>query len=150
VTPEEEWPRIAERLGGFRGITWGQNVRASRPAELRLLIADDDPGFRDTVVEIVSPYFETIAVSSAEAAIEVVEHTPINVALFDVHMHVLTGLDALRWLRERRLELPCILMSAQVTEEIESQAQELAAFRVLRKPPRREQLLDTIHGALEL
>lgn len=115
-----------------------------------LLIADDDAEFRQTVVEIVQPYFQTIAVRSGEEAISVVESTTVDLALFDMHMHLLTGLDVIRWLRSQHLELPCILMSADVTTELETQALELETFSVLRKPPRREQLLDTIHCALEV
>lgn len=116
----------------------------------RLLIADDDPGFRRAVVEIVEPYFATIAVPSGEEAIQVVETTEVDLALFDMNMQILSGLDAIRWVREHRLNLPCILMSGNVTAELESLALELDTFSVLRKPPRRDQLLDTIHCALEL
>lgn len=116
----------------------------------RLLIADDDVALRDTLVEMVQPYVQPIAVGSAEAAIEVMGTTVVDVALFDMNMSVLTGLDAIRWLRAHRLTLPCILMSAHVTAELETHAQQLAAFSVLRKPLGRTQLLDTIHCALEL
>ena len=34
-----------------------------RPRRFRLLIADDDVGFRETVQEILTPRFETIAVT---------------------------------------------------------------------------------------
>jgi CheY-like chemotaxis protein len=115
-----------------------------------LLIADDDTAFRKTVVEILQPYFHTIDVPSAEEAIQVVGTETVDLALFDMNMNLLTGLDAIRWIRAQRLELPCILMSAHVTEELESQALQLEAFSVLRKPPRKDQLLDTIHWALEL
>ena len=123
-------------------------TRAHR--EACLLIADDDPVFRETVIEIVEPYFETIAVPSGEHAIQVVESKLVDLALFDMSMHVLSGLDVIRWMRARQLALPCILMSGDVTQELEQQALELETFSVLRKPPGREQLLDTIHCALEL
>ena len=115
-----------------------------------LLIADDDPGFRETVVEIVEPYFETIAVPSGEDAIEIFENRLVDLALFDMNMNLVSGLDAIRWIRDRHLVVPCILMSSDVTDELEQQAQELETFTVLRKPPGRTQLLDTIRCALEL
>ncbi len=128
----------------------GQTVVAIRRSDACLLIADDNDAFREAVVEIVEPFFRTIAVPSGEQAIQVVETTPVHLALFDLNMQVLSGLDAIRWLRERQLELPCILMSANVTDEIELQAQKLDTISVLRKPVRREILLDVIHLALEL
>jgi len=116
----------------------------------RLLIADDDRAFRGTVVEILSPYFQVIDVPSGEEAIQVVENMSVDLALFDLNMNLLTGLDAIRWVREHQLEIPCILMSSEVTLEIEIQARELDTFSVIRKPPRRAHLLDTIHCALEI
>lgn len=114
-----------------------------------LLIADDDQAFRETVVELLRPHFPAIAVESGEQAIEVVETTHVDLAIFDMHMHVMTGLDCIRWLRESARELPCILMTSDVSAAIESAAYDLDAFRVLRKPPQRQQLLETIHQALE-
>lgn len=118
--------------------------------ETRLLIADDDCAFRRTVVEILLPYFTVIDVPSGEDAIHVVETVQVDVAIFDMNMDLLTGLDAIRWVREHQLEIPCILMSSDVTLEIETQARELDTFSVIRKPPRRAHLLDIIHCALEI
>jgi CheY-like chemotaxis protein len=126
------------------------SVIIARCPETCLLIADDDEAFREAVVEVVEPYFETIAVPSAELAIQVIETQFVTLALFDLNMETLSGLDAIRWMREHRFSLPCILMSADVTDEIERQAQRLETFSVLRKPVPRHQLLDTIHCALEL
>lgn len=123
---------------------------ATKREERRLLVADDDRAFRETVVEILSPFFEVIDVPSGEEAIQVVESTAVDLALFDLNMNLLTGLDAIRWVRERQLEIPCILMSSEITIEIEDQARQLDAFSIIRKPPRRGHLLDTIHCALEI
>ncbi|MCA9081521.1 MAG: response regulator [Planctomycetaceae bacterium] len=118
--------------------------------DVQLLIADDDQGFRETVVGLLEPHFQTIAVESGERAIEVVESIPIDIALLDMHMHLLTGLDTMRILRDLLGPLPCILMSSAVTAELEDAAEDLHIFSVLRKPPTRQLLLDTIHGALQL
>lgn len=123
---------------------------AMKRQEPRLLIADDDRAFRETVVEILSPFFEVIDVPSGEEAIQIVESTTVDLALFDLNMELLTGLDAIRWVRQRQLEIPCILMSSEITNEIEDQARQLDAFSIIRKPPRRVHLLDTIHCALEI
>ncbi|WP_437191768.1 response regulator [Planctomicrobium sp. SH527] len=123
---------------------------ASNSIERCLLIADDNAAYRDAIVEILEPYFHTIAVPSGEDAIEIVATVSVHLALFDLNMNLLSGLDAIRWLRDHHLELPCILMSADVTDQIENEASALETFRVLRKPVGRSELLDTIHCALEL
>lgn len=123
---------------------------AFNPNQTQLLIADDNTAFREIVVEIVEPYFDTIAVPSAEAAIEVMGRCEIHLAIFDLNMELMSGLDAIRWLRDRRLAFPCILMSSELTEEITAQAYFLSTHSVLKKPVGRNELLDTIHCALEL
>ncbi|MEW4487896.1 response regulator [Thalassoglobus sp. JC818] len=119
-------------------------------ASPQLLVADDDCAFRETVLELLEPHFQTIAVECAEHAIEVVSTTSIDVVILDMHMHVMTGLEAIRWLREHQSRLPCILMTSDLSRELEAEAYGLEAFSVLRKPPRAQHLIDTINCALEL
>ncbi|MEZ6065760.1 MAG: response regulator [Planctomycetaceae bacterium] len=115
----------------------------------RLLIADDDRGVRETLVDMLQPDFGTITVESGEEALEVVEHEEVHLLLLDVHMPILTGLDALRVVRHRRAELPCILMSADWTAPLRLEAIESQATAVLDKPMTRRQLVATITIALE-
>ena len=122
----------------------------SGTSDFQLLIADDDPNFRITVVEILQPHFKTIAVESGEQALDIVHNESVDLVLLDMHMHLLTGLDTIRKLRDLELDLPCILMSSQVTSEMEQEASSLDTFSVLRKPPRKRELIDTIQCALKV
>ena len=115
----------------------------------QLLIADDDPSMRETLVEMLHPDFETIDVESGEEAIEVIEHREIHLALFDVHMPVLTGIEALRAVRRFRAELPSILMSANWTDPLRAAALELSPAAVLQKPITRRELVTSVTAALE-
>lgn len=59
----------------------------------------------------------------------------LHLILLDVHMPRLSGLQALERIREENEELlPCILMSAQLDEEIVRQAQQLETASVMSKP----------------
>lgn len=116
--------------------------------DVRLLLADDDDGFRETVCEILEPHFETIAVCSGEEAIDVVERQVVHVALFDVHMHAMNGVETVRVAREIRANLPCILITSDVTDYLRQQARLAHAFSVLTKPPEKHELLSTIDAAL--
>ena len=116
--------------------------------DYRLLVADDDPGFRETVRDILLPHFETITVGSGEEAIEVVEQSSIHLVLMDVHMHALSGVDAVRIVKSIQWELPCILITSDLTDGLLDRARSEGAYAVLRKPPRRGHLLKTITSAL--
>ena len=115
----------------------------------QLLIADDDPAMRETLVEMLRPNFETIDVSSGEDAIEVVEQQEIDLVLLDVHMPIVTGIEALRIVRALRNELPCILMSANWTDRLRTEAIASRVSAVLEKPMTRQELVTTVTTALD-
>jgi CheY-like chemotaxis protein len=99
-----------------------------------LLITDDDPGFRETLRVVFEPRgFRTLLAGDGEEAIQVVRRETVHLVLLDMHMPKLTGLETLRRLKEFRALLPCILLSAQLDEQIVQQAQEAHADSVLSK-----------------
>jgi DNA-binding NtrC family response regulator len=123
-------------------------VAASLHRDFRLLIADDDAGFRETVQEILTPRFETIAVESGEAAIDVVRQTCVHLVLTDEHMHTLGGVETVTIVRSIRADLPCILITANLTEDLQRRAELMRIYAVLRKPPHPQRLLQTVENAL--
>jgi CheY-like chemotaxis protein len=118
-------------------------------APYQLLIADDDDDFRQTVCEIFAPFFRLIEAGSGEEAIEVVTREEVHLALFDMHMKQLTGLDALRQLRALHIVAPCIIVTSDDTQALRDDARQAAAFSVLRKPVTRRVLLSTVACAVE-
>jgi CheY-like chemotaxis protein len=123
-------------------------VRTNERFDYRLLIADDDAGFRETVVDVLSPHFATLDVASGEAAIDIVQHDRVDLVLFDLHMPTLTGLRALQLVKSVRAGLPCVMMSADWTIELRNQAMEAECHSVLDKPMTRVELLSTVSTAL--
>lgn len=119
------------------------------PRPYHLLIADDDPVMRETLVEMLRPEFETIDVESGEEAIEVVGQQEIHLVLFDLHMPRLTGIETLRVVKQMRSELPSILMSANWTEPLRAAALELHPSAVLQKPISRRELVGSVTTALQ-
>jgi two-component system, response regulator PdtaR len=114
-----------------------------------LLIADDDAGFRETLRLIFEPYFCTIEAESGEEAVELCERVQVDIALLDMHMRLLTGLQTLRILKSINALAPCILITADATEELRRDATEAEAFSVLAKPVSKRDLVTTVSTALE-
>lgn len=114
-----------------------------------ILITDDDVAFRSTLSDMLAPcgYELTIAGDGAEA-LEIVSRRPIDLLLCDNHMPRLTGLETIAQLRHLKKELPCILMSAALDDQIMAEAQLLETFSVLMKPVSRQVLRSTIELAL--
>ena len=115
----------------------------------QLLIADDDGDFRRAICEIFAPFFRLIEAESGEEAIELAAREEIHLALFDMHMKQLTGLEAIKQLRSFHVVVPCILMTADYTESLREDAVQANAFTVLRKPVTRRDLVGTVACAVE-
>jgi CheY-like chemotaxis protein len=120
------------------------NVRQS----YSILITDDDQDCREVLREIMEPQgFRTILASCGEEALDIVQDEEVHLALLDMHMPSMTGLDVLRLLRQMR-ELPVILVTADYTASLIRQAQQARAYSVIPKPVSKNVVIYTVVRAL--
>lgn len=114
-----------------------------------ILITDDDTGCRETLREIVEPEgFRTLLAASGEEALDIVREEPVHLALLDMHLPRMTGLEALRLMHQIKAVLPCILVTADASESLMRQACQAHAYSVLHKPVSRGVVLYTVARAL--
>lgn len=114
-----------------------------------LLVTDDDKAFRKVVCEgLQRRGFRVIEACDGREALDLIEHSRVHVAVVDVHMPNVTGLDVIRHLHERPSSLPCVLMSAELNDEIRQEAERMCAYDVLSKPLRLSQLTSVVSHAL--
>ena len=115
-----------------------------------LLITDDDLAFRETLQTVFEPQgCRTLTAADGEEALAIVESQEVHLALLDMHMPKLTGLETIRRLKQLRALLPCILMSAHLDETILEQARVVQAFSVLAKPMTSSEIRSIVRRALE-
>jgi len=115
-----------------------------------LLIADDDHQFRETVRTVLEAEgYNTVTAADGEEAVRIVESREVHIVLLDFHMPRMTGLDAIKLVRQIRGLLPCILMSAAFDPNLIEQARQQAVFEILRKPFSARQLSSVVRNALE-
>src|SRR5947209_8552581 len=112
-------PASSDSAGSCRGSApWGLGGRGSRMKATNLqhhysiLITDDDRGCREALRDIVEPQgFRTLLASCGEEALDIAQGEEVHLALLDMHLPTLTGLEVLTLLRQMR-ELPVILVTA--------------------------------------
>lgn len=122
---------------------------ATRPNPYSILITDDDTGCRESLRDIVeSQGFRTRLASSGEEALDIVRQEPVHLAFLDMHMKSLTGLETLQMVRQINAILPCILVTADVTEWLMRQALRARAYSVISKPISKNIVLYTVVRAL--
>ncbi len=115
-----------------------------------VLIADDDEEYREALREIVEPEgYRALMASSGEEAIEIIQEESIQLALFDLQMPRMTGLEAVQVVHTINARLPCILVTANATQEVIRQAFQVRVYSVIPKPVSKHVLLFTMLRALK-
>ena len=116
-----------------------------------ILVVDDEKSVRDSLKMVLE--FESYGVQFAENGQEALRQlaaAPIDLVLLDVKMAGMDGLEVLQRLREKRIDLPVIMISGHGTIETAVEATKLGAFDFLPKPLDRDKLLVTVRNALQV
>ena len=115
-----------------------------------LLITDDDPVSRETLRDIFEPAgYRTFLAQSGEEAIDIARDQDIHLALMDMHMPRLTGLETMEILRQLKGMLPTILISADRDETLMRRALSAQVFCVLAKPVNKNLVIYVVSKAIE-
>jgi DNA-binding NtrC family response regulator len=102
---------------------------------LRLLIVDDDESLRQTLARRFERLgLSVTAAADGEEALAKANHTAHDVALLDLHMPGMTGIELLAKLKERWPELEAIMLTAHGSIETAIQAMKQGAYDYLTKP----------------
>ena len=115
----------------------------------RILIVDDEKNIADTLAMVFKiKGHESMAVYSAETAVETIETFEPDIVLSDVMMGKMTGVDLAIYLSKARPEVKVLLFSGQAaTADLLREASRKGhEFRLLAKPIHPQKLLDDIAG----
>jgi CheY-like chemotaxis protein len=114
-----------------------------------ILIADDDGNCRQALRDIMEPEgFRTLLASSGEEAIDIIRQSDVHLALLDMHMPTLTGLETLQMVRQLKGMLPAILVTGDYNENLVRRACQEQVYSVIPKPVSKNVLLYTVLRAL--
>lgn len=115
----------------------------------RILIVDDDRQMVRTICDILKlKGWDADGAFSGEEALDLVQERQYRVALMDVRMAGMNGVEAMKSLRARRPELRVILMTAYTASELLAEAEREGAVRILAKPVAVPSLLDMLEREL--
>ena len=118
--------------------------------EHTLLVADDDPGLRESLERTLTREgYRVLLASDGRAALERLQDGAVDLIVTDLKMPGLTGLELLRAAKAIAPDIDVILLTAFGTVEEAVKAMKDGAYDFLTKPFRREQLLKLIDKALE-
>jgi two-component system sensor histidine kinase/response regulator len=124
---------------------------------LHLLVVDDEIGMRSSVERALRNYcthvpdiqhevnFRISQAESGEAALELIDSDMPDIILLDYKLPGISGLDVLMALKERKLDILVVMITAYASLETAVQATKNGAFDFLAKPFTPEELRATVH-----
>ncbi|HEX8651628.1 MAG TPA: sigma-54 dependent transcriptional regulator [Pyrinomonadaceae bacterium] len=117
---------------------------------IRVLVVDDDNLLRRLVTEQLSRSgFEAAAAASAQEALEALGATDYDVVLLDIQMPGMSGLDALRQIRQTEDAPEVIMLTADTSLSTGIEAMRLGAYDYLTKPSTLDEMEAVIYKADE-
>jgi DNA-binding response OmpR family regulator len=123
----------------------------TEPVKTRIVIADDDQDILDLVVfKLTQAGFATVAVSDGVAALAAIEAEPPRLAILDVMMPGLSGIDVLRKIRanEATRDLDVILLTARARDTDVDTGFATGASDYVIKPFSPRELLHRVNAVL--
>ena len=107
-----------------------------KPAPRRpvLLVVDDEEGPRTSLKVVFKHDFEVLLASNGTDAVKLARSNKVDVAILDILMHGMSGVDVLRELKNIDEDIEVIMLTAYETLETARQALRLGAREYLNKP----------------
>ncbi|HKK00521.1 MAG TPA: response regulator, partial [Desulfotignum sp.] len=103
--------------------------------KIHLLLVDDEEKFLNALTERLKlKFFDITPVTNGEDAIAVAKKAQFDVAVVDLQMPGIDGVELLKILKKSHRFLEVIILSGHATIDVAVECTKLGAFKVLEKP----------------
>ncbi|TMA08680.1 MAG: response regulator [Deltaproteobacteria bacterium] len=112
-----------------------------------ILVVDDEQNFLELLIRILGKRgFEVKTALSGTEALRLLEQDSFDLALLDIRMGPINGIQLLEEIKGRKPRIKAIMMTAYPTIETRMQAFEKGASAYLTKPVDLKELVDTMNS----
>lgn len=118
----------------------------------KILVIEDESAIRRVLVKILTEENETYEVEEADngsAGLELIRKNDYDLALCDIKMPKVDGVEVLQEARKLKPEIPFIMISGHGDLDTAVNTMRLGAFDYISKPPDLNRLLTTVRNALD-
>ena len=119
-------------------------------ARAKILVVDDESKIRESFSDILGlEDFEVDSAQNGEEAIEMIDQEYYDIALIDLNMPKVDGMEVLKYLVEHTIDTIGIILTGYATIRTAVEAMKAGAFDYLAKPVKMEEVIMVINRALE-
>jgi DNA-binding response OmpR family regulator len=147
VRDREDRANAGRVNGKINGLVDGQYPYKGPEYPPTILIADDDDDIRESLVDIIhTAGWHAVAARDGEEALSRVQAEEPHAVVIDYRMPGMNGAEVIRALREQKVEIPVVLITA--AGDIEELAREAGVRCFLCKPFGIDELIAVLRRAL--
>lgn len=115
----------------------------------RILVVDDSTFQRNMVTKMVSGAgYEAQTAQNGRECLESLEREWFDLVLLDLNMPEMDGLQVLEHMTDKELQVPMIVLTADIQESTRKRCMDLGAVAVLNKPPKQAELMSEVEKLL--
>lgn len=117
---------------------------------IHILAVDDDVVACDLLREVLEQEgYQVSTASSGQAAIDLAREVPFDLAIIDIRMPDISGIEVLKALKRANTQMPVLMTTAYSSMNTAIEAIREGAYDYLSKPCKMEELTITVKRALE-
>lgn len=115
-----------------------------------ILVADDDAFIRKVLQDrLESLHYRVFVATTGREAMEIIDHQNPQVALVDIEMPEINGLDVLKEIRKRGMDLPVVMITAYGSVDRAVEAMKEGAYDFITKPFKPDHITVIVQKAME-
>src|SRR5215468_7240272 len=119
-------------------------------SEATLLIIDDDPAIREILGDRLEALgYRVLTAADGQTGLTMLDQAGPHLVLLDIELPDMNGLEVLKEIRRRELEVTVVMITAHGTVERAVQAMKDGAYDFLTKPFEPDRVALTVQRALE-
>ena len=115
-----------------------------------VLVVDDSLIIRRVLVKNIEKLgYDALSVASGQEALDVVRQEPVACMLLDLNMEGLNGFDVLEAMNEEGINVPVIVLTADLQVASRAKAEKLGSKAFIIKPPDEKEIQKTLEFVLK-
>lgn len=110
-----------------------------------ILVVDDSNAARMLICSIIeSAGFRTVQANNGIAALKIIREIELSLLFLDLLMPEMDGTDVLKYMKEKGISIPTVILTADVQEEVKQECFGLGAVGFLNKPFKTQAIIDSV------